>query len=284
MSVILPEEHTTTMHPIDTQTPMHNTLTMTLWNANGCNCYIVDQTTNMLLTSLLIFITETCTHTYGIPPEGQSRGQMGISLLVNPDCPYPVTHFSSSSPYVLSCQVSSLLVHCVYLPPSLSDLEAIEVLDSLPAQTHPSQTNTIVCGDFNARYQQLIGGGRNTRTTTRGIKLFGWILENGMTCWNSQLAYGVATYCVHSRVNANTDEHFNSLIDLFLNTKKLVIPTDSSTQRSPPPLSLFLGSDHHPVTLTCSLSPSPPLAYPRHLWNLSRLSEPYCLYVELFKD
>ncbi|KAG1448282.1 hypothetical protein G6F56_008989 [Rhizopus delemar] len=59
MSVILPEEHTTTMHPIDTQTPMHNTLTMTLWNANGCNCYIVDQTTNMLLTSLLIFITET---------------------------------------------------------------------------------------------------------------------------------------------------------------------------------------------------------------------------------
>lgn len=187
---------------------------------------------------------------------------MGISLLVNPDCPYPVTHFSSSSPYVLSCQVSSLLVHCVYLPPSLSDLEAIEVLDSLPAQTHPSQTNTIVCGDFNARHQQLLG---DTRTTTRGIKLFGWILENGMTCWNSQLAYGVATYCVHSRVNASTDEHFNSLIDLFLNTKKLVIPTDSSTQRSPPPLSLsWFGSpschlDLFVVSITTACLSSTPL-------------------------
>ncbi|KAG1535134.1 hypothetical protein G6F49_013236 [Rhizopus delemar] len=110
----------------DTRTCTNNMLTMTLWNANGCNRYTVDQTTNSLLTSSLILITETWLlsplrlmttwqqyHTYGIPLEGQSRGQMGISLLVNPDCPYPVTHFPSDNPYVLSCQVSTLLVHCM---------------------------------------------------------------------------------------------------------------------------------------------------------------------------
>ncbi|KAG1441745.1 hypothetical protein G6F55_013161 [Rhizopus delemar] len=208
----------------DTRTCTNNMLTMTLWNANGCNRYTVDQTTNSLLTSSLIFITETWLlsplrlmtlwqqyHTYGIPLEGQSRGQMGISLLVNPDCPYPVTHFPSDNPYVLSCQVSTLLVHCVYLPPSLSDIEAMEILDGLPHQTHPSQTNMVVCGDFNARHQHLLG---DSRTTTRGIKLFGWILENGMTCWNAQLAYGIPTYCAQGRVNANTGEHFNSVVVL----------------------------------------------------------------------
>ncbi|KAG1440974.1 hypothetical protein G6F56_011686 [Rhizopus delemar] len=137
------------MPPMDTQPTMPPMLNLTLWNANGCNRYTVDQTTNSLLSSSLLFITETWLlsplrlmtswqqyHTYGQPLEGQSRGQMGISLLVNPDCPYPVTHFPSSSPYVLSCQVSTLLVHCVYLPPSLSDLEAMDILDSLPEQTH----------------------------------------------------------------------------------------------------------------------------------------------------
>ncbi|KAG1488270.1 hypothetical protein G6F52_013982 [Rhizopus delemar] len=68
----------------------------------------------------------------------------------------------------------------------------------------------VVCGDFNARHQHLLG---DSRTTTRGIKLFGWILENGMTCWNAELAYGISTYCAQGRVNAATGEHFNSVID-----------------------------------------------------------------------
>ncbi|KAG1444316.1 hypothetical protein G6F56_010350 [Rhizopus delemar] len=278
------------MPPMDTQPTMPNMLNITIWNANGCNRYTVDQTTNALLSSSLLFITETWLlsplrlmtswqqyHTYGQQLEGQSRGQMGVSLLVNPDCPYPVTHFPSSSPYVLSCQVSSLLVHCVYLPPSLSDLEAMDILDALPHQTHASQTNTIVCGDFNARHQHLLG---DSRTTTRGIRLFSWILENGMTCWNSQLSYGIPTFCSQGRVNATTGERFNSVIDLFLSSQQLVNPTMLVHE------DLSLGSDHHPVSLSCVLPPPPPPppAHPRLLWNLSRLAEPDCLYVDLFRS
>ena len=97
MSVIPHEDLTIPMPPMDTHSPMLNSFTMTLWNANGCNRYTVDQTTNALFTSSLLLITETWLlsplrlmtswqqyHTYGIPLEGQSRGQMGISLLVNP--------------------------------------------------------------------------------------------------------------------------------------------------------------------------------------------------------
>ncbi|CAO3660258.1 unnamed protein product [Rhizopus microsporus] len=67
---------------------------------------------------------------------------MGISLLVHPDCPYEVTHFPSTSPYVLTCPVSNMLIHCIYLPPALSVDEAIAVLDNLLIQTHSSQHNT----------------------------------------------------------------------------------------------------------------------------------------------
>ncbi|KAG1437304.1 hypothetical protein G6F56_013172 [Rhizopus delemar] len=48
---------------------------------------------------------------------------------------------------------------------------------------------------------------------------------------------------------------------------------------------LSLGSDHHPVSLSCVLPPPPPPpAHPRLLWNLSRLAEPDCLYVDLFRS
>jgi hypothetical protein len=55
------EEFSMPMPNQDTRTctKNNNMLTMTLWNANGCNRYTVDQTTNSLLTSSLIFITET---------------------------------------------------------------------------------------------------------------------------------------------------------------------------------------------------------------------------------
>ncbi|KAG1434631.1 hypothetical protein G6F56_014243 [Rhizopus delemar] len=59
MSVIPHEDLNTPMPTINTQTTMTPMLNMTLWNANGCNRYTVDQTTNALLTSSLIFITET---------------------------------------------------------------------------------------------------------------------------------------------------------------------------------------------------------------------------------
>ncbi|KAG1269779.1 hypothetical protein G6F66_013969 [Rhizopus arrhizus] len=163
---------------------------MTIWNSNGLARQAVYQITDSLLSSSMIFMTETWLlpplryptdwkqyHTYGQPVEGTYRGKMGITLLVNPKFPYHVTHFPSVSPYVLSCQVSSFLIHCVYLPPSLNDTEAIEILKSLPTQTHPSQTNTFVCGDFNVRHHSLLG---DNRTTTRGTLLLEWIMESGL--------------------------------------------------------------------------------------------------------
>ncbi|KAK4513147.1 uncharacterized protein ATC70_012941 [Mucor velutinosus] len=140
----------------------------------------INTVTQSLPLSSLIFITETWLlpplhlptswqqfHTYGLPVPNMRRGQMGISLLVNPDFPYPVTHIPSVSPYVLSCQVASTLIHCVYLPPtaSFSDSDALAVLRDLPLHPSPSQTNTIICGDLNARHARLLG---DTKTTTRG--------------------------------------------------------------------------------------------------------------------
>ncbi|KAG1306124.1 hypothetical protein G6F62_015468 [Rhizopus arrhizus] len=59
-----------------------------------------------------------------------------------------------------------MLIHCVYLPPALSVDEAMEILDNLPVQTHPSQQNTIICGDFNARHREMLGDNRTTRRGT----------------------------------------------------------------------------------------------------------------------
>ncbi|KAG1499865.1 hypothetical protein G6F47_013155 [Rhizopus delemar] len=124
--------------PLDNYT---NTLNMTIWNANGCARHTISAITDAMPNTTLLFMVETWLlsplqyptpwgqyHTYAIPVEGNPRGQMGISLFVHPDCPYPVTHFPSTSPYVLSCQVSTLLIHCVYFPPALSDAEALDIL------------------------------------------------------------------------------------------------------------------------------------------------------------
>ncbi|KAG1310056.1 hypothetical protein G6F62_014702 [Rhizopus arrhizus] len=48
---------------------------------------------------------------------------------------------------------------------------------------------------------------------------------------------------------------------------------------------LSLGSDHSPLSLSCLVPPPPPpSSHPRLLWNLSRLFEHDCTYVQLFKD
>ncbi|KAG0926464.1 hypothetical protein G6F32_013207 [Rhizopus arrhizus] len=233
----------------------------------------VYQITDSLLSSSMIFMTETWLlpplryptdwkqyHTYGQPVEGTYRGKMGITLLVNPKFPYHVTHFPSASPYVLSCQVSSFLIHCVYLPPSLNDTEAIEILKSLPTQTHPSQTNTFVCGDFNARHHSLLG---DNRTTTRGTLLLEWIMESGLICWNHRLSFGIPTYSSQAR-RENTGFAYTSIIDLFLSYNDLVNPQLQVRE------DLSMGSDHHPVTLSCVLPTSPPpsTTHPRLVWNL----------------
>ncbi|KAG1449780.1 hypothetical protein G6F46_010860 [Rhizopus delemar] len=219
-------------------------LTISLWNSNGCGRHTIEAITNALPPTDLLFLTETWLlpplkfltnwkqyHTYAIPVDNSFRGEMGISLLVHPDCPHQVTHFPSSSPYVFSVQVSNLLIHCVYLPPALSVDEAIAL------------------GDH--------------RTSTRGIALHSWVVENGLTYWNTELAYGIPTYNVHTRFSSLTGNHHQSVIDLFLSTQEL-----HNAQLNVHD-DLSLGSDHSPLTLSC-LVPPPPLS-PNHLrllWNL----------------
>ncbi|CDH56232.1 polyprotein [Lichtheimia corymbifera JMRC:FSU:9682] len=189
---------------------------------------------------------------------------MGIALLVHPDCPYPVHHIPTTSPYLLSCQIADILIHCVYLPPSASysNDDAISFIESLPLSTHPSQTNTIICGDFNARIRGLLG---DSRSNTRGTALYDFIMHNNITCWNATLAYGQPTY--HSFTNERED---TSIIDLFLSTNPLDSPSIAIEN------DMDLGSDHKPVRLTFTpSSPAPPpQQHPRQLWHLNKLSDP----------
>ena len=186
-------------------------ITITTWNANCIDRLTINTVTDSLYSSSLIFCTETWLlsplrlptnwiqyHTYGLPVPGMVRGQMGISLLVNPNFPYPVRHIQSDSPYVLSCQVDSILIHCVYLPPSasMSDSTAINFLRDLPLHSHSSQTQTIFCGDLNARHVQLLG---DLRTTPRGTLLNEWLVDTGLICWNASLAFGIPTHTKQCR-------------------------------------------------------------------------------------
>ncbi|KAI8364629.1 Endonuclease/exonuclease/phosphatase, partial [Radiomyces spectabilis] len=269
--------------------PHDTILKMTLWNANGCARHTIQAILDSIPSTHLLFLTETWLlsplrfltnwtqyHTYATPVANTFRGEMGVSLLVNPNCPYPVTHFPSASKYVLSCQVRTYLIHCVYLPPALPDQEAIEILHTLPTQTHVSQTNTIICGDLNARHRSLLG---DTRTTPRGSLMHDWIVEHGLTCWNSLLAYGIPTYHSHTCTNSTTGEYFHSVIDLFISTNvlhnpRLVVHDD-----------LSLGSDYSPISLHCLLPrPTENDQHPRILWNLSRLAEPDCTYSSIIKQ
>lgn len=204
--------------------------------------------------------------------------KMGISLLVNPACPYNVTFFESSSPHVLSCQVSNILIHCLYLPPSLSDDDCFDILQDLPQQTHPSQTKTLLCGDFNARSQAFLG---DTRTHTRGVRLEEWISDNGLYCWNALLARGVPTLCSPSRTaNALTGSRsWNSIVDLWISYGDLLEPQLHVRGEN-------MRSDHLPVSLSFRMdTPPPPKApHPRLLWKLNLLDHgnPKQLYESIF--
>lgn len=147
----------------------------------------------------------------------------------------------------------------------MPDSEALDILKSLPEQTHPSQTSTILCGDLNARHHTLLG---DSRTSRRGTLLLEWMMETGLVCWNQRFAFGIPTYSCQAR-RANTGYAYTSMIDLFLSHDNLVNPSLRVHE------DLSMGSDHHPVSLSCTLTSSPPLSsHPRFLWRLSRLSEP----------
>ncbi|KAI8327360.1 Endonuclease/exonuclease/phosphatase, partial [Blakeslea trispora] len=197
-------------------------------------------------------------HSYG-PLLNNNHASQGVSVLVHPSSPLSPSFLPSRSHYSVSFLLPDLLVHCLYLPPSLPDLEAIAILDSLPAAPSPS-FKTIYCGDFNARCMSF----GDSRTTTRGTALKTWMATHLVTCLNQELAYGIPTY-EHMLANSTS----SSIIDLFMS--KPPMPYASMQVHS----SLSLGSPHKAISLTFpSISPvlSPP-SHPRRLWNLSRLRE-----------
>jgi hypothetical protein len=275
---------------------MNRELTVTVWNANGLERQAVSTVTTALSSSSLIFITESWLlsplrlptswpqhHNYGSQIVGVSdagrqyfRGSNGITLLVNPDCKYHVHVHPVTSPYVLSVQVSTMLIHCCYFPPSLGDEQMFTILNELPISEHPSQLNTMFCGDFNARHESFLG---DSRTNSRGTLLLPWLRENGLQCWNATSARGQATYFNPSRLTRE-GLPYQSIIDLIITSENLIRPRiDIRTDYS-------LGSDHHPVSLSFLMlrSPPPPPTHPRLLWNLSRLSDENCAYVRLFRE
>jgi hypothetical protein len=94
----------------------------------------------------------------------QHRGQLGIVLLVNPNFKLPIHHITHNNPllakYTLSIIINSkILIHCLYLPPSLESDQISEILSLLPLD-YPSTTKTIICGDLNSRIGRLTGDTR----------------------------------------------------------------------------------------------------------------------------
>ncbi|KAG2217129.1 hypothetical protein INT45_011912 [Circinella minor] len=250
-------------------------ITISLININGLVKQTINTITNSLPTSSLIFLTETWLlspsryptnwfqhHNYALPVENSHRGKMGITLLTNPSFPYPIHVLPTISPYILSCKIENLTIHCLYLPPSnLTAIEALEIIQSIPLLTSSNNNheNTILCGDFNARHKELLG---DQRTTPRGTAFANWIEEQGLYCWNSQLTYGMPTFIKQRNNRIET-----SIIDWILSTEPLANVTMTIESE------IDLKSNHKPVCISFTMDRPPPSRenHPRQLWNLSKL-------------
>ncbi|KAG2191511.1 hypothetical protein INT47_011396 [Mucor saturninus] len=150
-----------------------------LWNANGLRATTIQDVLSHVTNSDLLFITETWLtagylpanwsqyHLYGtLVSNGNSRGSGGVSCFVSPQCPIPVTQLPSPNAYTLSMKIDSVNVHCSYFPPSLSRELVLSALRSIPLGS-----DTILCGDFNARLGPFTG---DSITTPRGADLTTW--------------------------------------------------------------------------------------------------------------
>lgn len=270
---------------IETLNNTHN-ITIGLWNANGLQTTTVADVLSHCRSFSILIITETWIlppttlltdwtqfHTYGTPVRGTYRGSKGIVALVNPNCPLPVTHLLSQNPYTLSLQFGPLRLACFYLPPSLSTSQAMAVLDSIPLHR-----DTLLCGDFNARFHQLLG---DSDCNPRGTNIKTWLEDRALTILNASLAYGIPTF--QRMMNEQTH---HSIIDLFITNNIDTLQDPTMTIYS----DLTLGSDHCLLSLNCTLDTDPdaPIlddAVPkRKTWQLSKLQEeePSTLYQSAF--
>lgn len=267
-------------------TDTNTAIDIALWNATGLSKYGIDSVLNYIPSTTIFFITETWLlpsskyltnwtqfHVYGTPRDNMPHlAKMGISLLINPSCPYPLQLLpafnSDYTQYHLSCTIAETLIHCLYLPPSLDDTLAIEIIQSLPL-TYPGISNTIICGDFNARLGSWVG---DHDTNLRDYRLRDRLRNNGITIWNSSLAFGLPTVMRDTRT---------SIVDLFMSTDRLVSPEMHIHD------DLSLNSDHKLMHLRfTALFPAPPAPdHPgRRLWRISRLNKQHFRdkFLELF--
>lgn len=223
---------------------------LALWNANGLRAATIHDVLSHVLHCDILFVTETWLtsgliptdwsqyHLYGTPVvNANNRGSGGVTALISPHCPFTVSQLPSYNAHTLSLKVGTVNVHCVYFPPSLSrDL----VLSSL--NTLSLSSDTIICGDFNARLGDFIG---DTTTNPRGHDLLPWLEERHLSVLNATLAPGITTFSSFRR-----GVEVSSIIDLFLtniSTSSMVSP--SLTVAS----DLSLGSDHRLMTLSFDL-------------------------------
>ncbi|KAG1016090.1 hypothetical protein G6F26_012788 [Rhizopus arrhizus] len=268
-------------------------LRISLFNATGLPKQSIYPLINIAQNSSLLFITETWLlspnkyslpswkqfHTYGVPVNSYNlhRGQLGLALLVNPDFKLPIHHINHVNPllakFTLSIIINSkLLIHCLYLPPSLESAQVSEILSLLPLD-YPTTNKTIICGDFNSRIGELVG---DSRWNTSGRIFRNWMEAHNLILWNQYLAFGQPTSYTY---------HGTSIIDYFLSNTELDNP-DLVIEDE-----LSLNSNHTFMTLSFNLPP----AYTSHNlsteihrphWNLKKLKKLDCSdrYESAFKN
>ncbi|KAK4521576.1 uncharacterized protein ATC70_006900, partial [Mucor velutinosus] len=228
--------------------PVHSfQVSLSLWNANGLRQSTVHDVLHHVQNTHVLLVTETWLtsgsfptnwsqfHLYGSKVPGAfNRGSGGITAFVSPSCPFSVSQLPSYNAHTLSLKVGTLTVHCVYLPPPLSSDKVLSLLRSLPVTS-----DTILCGDFNARFGSLLG---DTNANPRGTSLLPWLEESSLSILNESLAFGTPTFTTFRR-----QQEVHSIIDLFLTNigeaallhPQLVVESD-----------LSLGSDHRLMVLT----------------------------------
>lgn len=257
-------------------------LTIGLWNANGLQATAIDDVLQHSHSFDLLFITETWLlppvrlpttwkqhHNYGRPVQGNFRGSMGISLLVSPSSSLDVTPLPILNEYMLAVRLHSFTIVCCYFPPSLPNDTVLSYLESIPLTSE-----TIICGDFNARMAETLG---DSTSNPRGREIAYWLTSHQLHLWNAQYAYGTPTF----HTFRNNQVHA-SIIDIVMSN----FPPEGGSMTIYQDLSL--GSDHLLLSFTFTFPasnphPSPPTT--RKTWHLSRLQEdePREYYVHLFE-
>lgn len=254
-----------------------SSLRISLFNATGLPKQAISPILQLSHNSDLLFVTETWLlspnrypttwsqyHTYGLPTNSYNvhRGTLGLALLVNPNCKLPIYQLSHEHPllakYSLSIVLSSkILIHCLYLPPSLETDDVSQILDLLPLH-FSNTTTTIICGDFNARMGEFTG---DSRTNAAGRRLYNWMTAHNLILWNERLTYGEPTSYTFQG---------NSIIDFFFSNVELTAPSLRIRD------DLSLNSNHKFMTLSFSLPDTlirtPPSQ--RTTWNLGKLKRP----------